>query len=157
MWIVVLIVFAALAYFCWPFKVTPIVAQSPLDGGTLPVIRGPGDFEVHVVGESHYQRQLENICGKPSAEGVSLNLKASLVFEDSNKFDKLAVRVDISGAPVGYLNRESSRIFRCSIRNSELKTHSAFQCDALIAGGWDRGRDDKGMYGVRLDLPEGMV
>lgn len=156
MWIIGLLFLAVAVYFCWPYKVVPAAVQSPSDGHTLPTIRGPGDFDVEVVGESHYQHQLIKICGSATRDGVSMNTKATLFLEDTNKFDKKAVRVDIGGAPVGYLDRESSRIFRRSIHNSEMKNYSAFQCEAIIAGGWDRGDGDTGMYGVRLDLPDDM-
>ena len=26
-------------------------------------------------------------------------------------------------------------------------------CSALIVGGWDRGPDDQGYFGIKLDLP----
>jgi hypothetical protein len=111
----------------------------------------PGHYGVEVVGESNYQGALEAICGGRSPDGVEKYVKANLVLEDSNPYDENAVRVDIDGSTVGYLSRHAARTYRERLKANDVTSKSA-QCSAVIRGGWDRGRNDKGHFGVRLDL-----
>ena len=55
------------------------------------------------------------------------------------------VRVEIHGAPVGSLTSDVAWVYRMTIAG-------ASECRARIRGGWDRGLDDLGHFGVRLDL-----
>jgi len=106
-------------------------------------------FCVQVVGESHYQNHLTSLCGERSAEGVTMVLRADVVPDSSNKFDHEAVRVDIGGLTVGYLPREAAPQWRRQFGSNPV------QCEALIRGGWYRGPQDEGMFGVRLCPPNG--
>jgi len=117
--------------------------------GTL---AGPGKFEVEVVGESHYQDALERICGGRSEEGAEKLCRATLILDGSNPYDAQAVRIDVEGATVGYLSRESARVYRQRLREAGHPTLRG-TCDAVIRGGWDRGNGDTGNFGIRLDLP----
>ncbi len=105
-------------------------------------------FSSEVVGESHYQRNLRSITGGKTPDGVEKFFEAELVLEDSNPHDKNAVRVDIQGMTVGYLSRERA------LRWRKLQTRSKIRkCPAVVRGGWDRGPDDQGHFGVWLKLP----
>lgn len=115
-------------------------------------LEGPRRFKVAVVGESHYQGNLEAICGSRSYDGENRIVEACLVLEDSNPFDDQAVRVDIEGRPVGHLNREMARQYRAKLTEAGFAGVDAY-CNARIRGGWDRGGGDRGSYGVWLDLP----
>jgi len=117
--------------------------------GELP---GPGTFEIEVVGESHYQRQLEEICGGRFEDSARVNATAVLILDDGNPYDSKAVRVEINGYVVGHLNRENAREYRKKLKEAGHPRITA-QCRALIVGGWDRGNGDCGYFGVRLDLP----
>ena len=117
-------------------------------------IQGPGSYEFDVVGESYYQDALERICGGRTKSGVEKKVVAMLVLEDSNPHDKLAVRVDVDGKPVGYLSRDEARQYRKRLQEQGFPELIA-TCNALIVGGWDRGGGDRGHFGVRLDLPAG--
>lgn len=115
-------------------------------------ISGPGLFSVDVVGESHYQRALQRISGRRTEDSVEIYVQAVLVHEDQNPHDRMAIRVDIKGQTVGYLDRETARSYRKALAaagQARLDT----TCDAVIVGGWDRGPQDRGHFGVRLDLP----
>lgn len=113
---------------------------------------GPGTYSVDVVGESHYQEALEDICGGKTEEGHRLKVDVFLVLEDDNPHDPKAVCIYIQEQPVGYLDRETARSFRKQLAAAGLK-EVAMKCGAIIVGGWDRGRDDQGHFGVKIDLP----
>jgi hypothetical protein len=113
---------------------------------------GPGTYSIEVVGESHYQAALAAICGGPTEEGADCIVEATLVHEDDNPYDNQAIRVDIQGKTVGYLSRTNARQFRAKLKEAGYPGITA-TCSARIRGGWDRGVDDRGYFGVRLDLP----
>lgn len=106
-------------------------------------------FPQAVVGESHYQDVIESICGGRKPDGEDLVVDASLVPEDANPYDSNAVKVVVQGKTVGYLSRPSARRFRERFAKAGV---SVVTCKARIRGGWDRGPDDRGNYGVALNL-----
>jgi hypothetical protein len=108
--------------------------------------RGKTTYPLNVVGESHYQDALERITGGKTEDGHKFECKATLLLENSNRHDSMAVRVDISGMTVGYLSREDARLYR-----SERPSRTA-SVPAIITGGWDRGSRGSGSYGVKLSL-----
>lgn len=112
---------------------------------------GPGTYSLNVVGESNYQAGLEWICGGRSARGADKAAEATLTLEDDNPADAQAVRVDIRGRTVGYLDRQKARAFRKHLSICGLRGET-FYCEAKIVGGWDNGGGDVGHFGVRLDL-----
>jgi hypothetical protein len=115
------------------------------------LLEGPDAFALPIVGESHYQDALEQICGPRTDEGEDRHVEAQLVLEDENPHDSMAVRVDINGTTVGYLSRDHARTYRRGLSKAGYGTANAY-CQALIRGGWDRGEGDRGFYGVYLDL-----
>ncbi len=114
-------------------------------------VNGPGLFALQIVGESHYQDALEEICGPRTEDGEDRIVDAQLIPENDNPHDPLAVRIDIDGRTVGYLSRAHAREYRQHLEEAGLAGTAAF-CQARIRGGWDRGPDDQGFYGVFLDL-----
>jgi len=117
----------------------------------LAILPGNGEFDLQVVGESHYQEALETICGPRTRQGVQQEHTALLILEDHNPYDKKAVRVEIDGKQVGYLSREVAKLYRQQLKAGGMPKANG-QCQALIKGGWERG-DNKGSYGVWLDIP----
>lgn len=113
---------------------------------------GPGTYSVDVVGESHYQEALEDICGGRTENSQRLEVEAFLVPENDNPYDPKAVCIYIQDQPVGHLDRKTARGFRKQSAAAGL-TGVAIKCSAIIVGGWDRGGDDKGYFGVKIDLP----
>jgi hypothetical protein len=130
----------------------PIQPQS-LDDKDLTYIEllGPGTYHGDIVGESHYQDALNAICGGKTERGHHKVVKALLVCEDSNPYDNQAVRIDIEGKTVGHLSRMNARHFREEMIAGGFAGITGV-CSAEIVGGWDRGGDDTGHYGVKLDL-----
>lgn len=116
------------------------------------ITNGPGTFSVDVVGESHYQDALESACGGRTEDSQRFETEVFLVPEDGNPHDKQAMRVVIEGQTVGYLDRETARSFRGQMAAIGL-TGVVAKCRAIIVGGWDRGPDDRGHFGVKIDLP----
>jgi len=128
-----------------------------LFGGSKPSnplanLPGPGTYSIDIVGESHYQRALESICGGRTEDSQRKEVVATLVHENDNPHDNKAIRIDISGKTVGYLSRDNARDYRKKLKEAGHPGITA-TCSAIIVGGWDRGSGDKGHFGVKLDLP----
>lgn len=117
----------------------------------LPRLEGDGMFRLEVVGESHYQDALERLCGGRCEDGADEEFDAVLVFDDANRFDPEAVRVEIGSHAVGYLSRPAAREMRKDIARLARDARGA-RCRARVRGGWDRGAGDRGDFGVRLDV-----
>lgn len=117
-------------------------------------IPGPGLFAIEVSGESRRQKALEEICGGKRYDSACHEVRARLVLEDDNPVDPNAVRVDVNGAMVGYLDAELAPIYRRALSRAGYHEQAA-TCDAQIRGGWDRGPEDRGMFGIFLDIWNG--
>ncbi|GBD45817.1 hypothetical protein HRbin41_00633 [bacterium HR41] len=111
-----------------------------------------GDFRLEVVGESRYQDVLERIVGGRSEDGANYPTMAILLPEPENRYDPNAVQVLIAGLVVGYLSRANARVMHRPLMHFMARHDRAFACRALIKGGWDRGPDDRGHFGVELCL-----
>jgi hypothetical protein len=125
------------------------VPRSRLSGfvGTPRQITMPGDDPVEVVGESFHQDELLRLAGGlRHYGGVELQAVAELV-----PVEKQGVEVRIESVTVGYL-REDDRDRAAAVRVT-IDRHGLATCRAAIRGGWDRGGDDVGLFGVTLYLP----
>jgi hypothetical protein len=133
-----------------------IFGQTPPKKGQVVPLTGSDEFSVKVVGESHYQENLSKICGGLTENGVEHVTIAQLIHADDNPYDNKAIRVEISGLTVGHLDKSEARYFRERMRANGHVGLTA-TCKAKITGGWDRGSDDIGYFGVALDLPTDLV
>lgn len=119
-------------------------------------MRGDGKFRLDVVGESHYQPALSEICGGRTREGHDFRTVAVLRPEPSNPHDPNAVRIEIACRPVGHLSRADAVRHLSELDAAGLARTQPVSCGARIVGGWEereRGRVvDRGSFGVRLDL-----
>jgi HIRAN domain len=113
---------------------------------------GIATFECRVVGSSHYQDHLSRLAGGKKREAADLAVMAVVVPEDDNPYDKKAVRVDVGGSTVGYLDRANAIAYRKHLAGNG-HDGSSLECTARIVGGWFRSHEDEGHFGVRLDLP----
>jgi hypothetical protein len=116
----------------------------PADGFAL--ASGPG---MEVVGESHYREAITAIVGGRRQEAVKLVTWAALVPEPENTFDPNAIGVRIGGVKVGHLSRGDAAAFGpvlARLGAVGLVGHGR----ADIYGGWDRGPNDRGDYGITL-------
>ena len=128
------------------------VQEKPASQKEIVVLMGVAKFEIEVaVGESQ-QAALEAICGPRKPRGVNRFETARLILEDKNPHDLNAVRVEIRGKRVGYLNHQAAILCR-----EQLITKGApkadGQCQAAIRGGWISSDGRKGDFEVWLDLP----
>lgn len=118
-----------------------------------------GDIQ-EVVGESHYQADLEAIAGGKSEEAVELEKWAHLIPEPENAYDRNAVAVYIEGRKVGYLPRVDAETYAFLLAQVWEKYKCRGVCRARISGGWRRVHEqkngkawvDEGSFGVKLAL-----
>jgi len=120
----------------------------------IPLISGPGEFNIEVVGESHYSESFAKICGDSRDCQISMTVRAHLVLEDDNEHDDQAVLITIQGHKVGYLPRPTAREFRKAVVDGDLQDYSRFECDAHIRGKWEGKKSKEAFFGVWLDRPE---
>lgn len=118
-----------------------------------PSASGPRESRLarEIVGESHYQHALADICGGKTPEGHLFACRAELRPEPDNPHDSNAVAVFIQDHKVGYLPKQSAK------RYGKAFGAASVSCAAQIVGGWRRreGRTwDEGHFGVELDLRE---
>lgn len=121
-----------------------------VEAGSFYDITGPGTFDVHVVGTSHYQDALLSICGgQQTKNGKHKKVEAMLLREPTNPYDSNAVRVEISDKLVGYIPKGPALVFSHFVQN--IPVICRFKVKALIVGGW-KNDHDSGSFGVRLDM-----
>src|SRR5687767_11691305 len=95
-----------------------------------------GEFPLACVGESHYQDAFERICGPRDEDGENREVVAVLSLDNDNPYDSDAVRVEVNGRTVGYLNRQDAKVYRELL--SAAGCTDSLQCLGLIRGGWER-------------------
>lgn len=143
---IILLVIAAGLFLWWREK------RSKAQPKEIPFVRGPGLYEVEVKGESHYQANLESLCGPRKAQGEEMETNATLHLENGNRADRNAVRVEIGGKQVGYLSRPDALTYREELKRVGQAKLQVARCNAVIRGGWRRRNGETGHYGVWLDL-----
>ncbi len=108
----------------------------------------PGDRPVAVVGESRHQDELLQLTGgRRSYAGVQMEAVAELVPQADGTVDVL-----IGEATVGRLADADAARMRPLI-SAAIDAYGSATCRAEIRGGWDRGGDDVGLFGVELYCP----
>lgn len=112
-----------------------------------------GEYLFQIVGESHYQANIASLLGSETAKRANKICKALLIPEDNNQHDDKAIRVDIDGMTVGYMDKETARSFRRRLGAKKL-TGQTTSCQAEIKGGYTMRDGSIASYGVALDLKE---
>ena len=97
-----------------------------------------------VVGVYYHQDTLKRICN----ERAELFTQAQIILDDNNQYDGAAVRIEIDGDIVGYLDSTRARIWRSMMISKGIS--GAQTCTAKIV--WDTRVVEKGSYGVWLDI-----
>jgi hypothetical protein len=108
-----------------------------------------GDAPVEVVGESFHQDELLRITGGHRRfGGVDVDTVVDLV-----PLEEDGIEVRVGGDAVGYLHSPyAERLLEMISESVDLNGFAS--CRASIRGGWDRGGENVGMFGVTLWLPE---
>lgn len=110
-------------------------------------------YAVEVVGESRRQRELAQIVGGKTRDGVDHACVALLVREPDNPVDEYAVAVYIDGMQVGYVARDDAEMINDLLVKLD-RQHRLAWVRARIVGGW-RNERGTGSFGVELDeLPD---
>ena len=105
-----------------------------------------------MAGESFHQDTLLELAGgRRRYGGVELEASAELVPGLDPEWPR-SVAVLIGDRVVGHLQADDTDRLRPLIAEARVVEGLA-SCRALIRGGWDRGRDDVGLFGVTLFLP----
>lgn len=110
------------------------------------------DALLNVVGEHAYQDALAIVSGGKTPDGPRIrDHVAALVPEPENRYDRNAIRVQIDRNRIGYLSREDAVAYG-PVLAWALSNRHYVAANAAITGGWDRGRDDTGYFGVVLRM-----
>ncbi|MPZ57493.1 MAG: hypothetical protein GEU91_13530 [Rhizobiales bacterium] len=112
-------------------------------------IAGDGGYVIEVVCGSRHQDALEWLVRGRTEDPTDYACAALLVHEPENPFDPNAVSVTIQGVRVGFLPPEEAAGMVAAM---EQWGFDRATCDAVIEGGWYHSADDKGDFGVRLDM-----
>ncbi|MYM69824.1 hypothetical protein GTP45_23690 [Pseudoduganella sp. FT55W] len=109
-----------------------------------------GRFMVEVMTESRYQPALKALAGEHGERAAAAQFVATLMPDDRNAYENLAVAVFIEGRMVGYLSQKAAVKFRELLRKKEA-TGQLSTCDAQVRGGalWEGKRLQ---YVVVLDV-----
>ena len=116
----------------------------------IPVITGPRQFRIEVLGTKRYQQSFEAICGPRSDKGAALDIQVQLRVETKSS----AVRVLIQDEVVGNLAPRVAQDFRRAISEGDLGEFVHFECSAKIRGGRICSARDEGHYVMWLDIPQ---
>jgi hypothetical protein len=103
-------------------------------------------WTTEVVGESHYQGNLQLLYRSHGGTEHDMKAIAALVPEKNNKRDSNAVRVEIERRQVGYLSRQMAAEYRASIGTAPG------QCSAKIVGGFSMDDGTTAHFGVKLNM-----
>jgi hypothetical protein len=108
------------------------------------------DDDYDVLADSEVVGRIMKVHAAPKKAPTSSALRCWCRRPD-NSFDPNAIMVFITGEKVGYLPRKAAARY-----NEARQAHGVdlAVCDATIVGGWDRGDDDVGHFGVRLDVSQ---
>lgn len=126
-------------------KRRPVAEAHELEVRTEAADWGDDLVEVNVVGESYRQDVLASIAGPKEPEGKSMQVGATLRCEPSNQYDDCAVRVEVMGQLVGYIQREFAAELSPAMQRG---CRGVIEARGLIVGGWRDGRSE-GHYGIR--------
>jgi hypothetical protein len=112
------------------------------------VVIGDGKFAFPVVATNHHQDFLTALTGGRAQASAHHYCAALLVPQPNNPYSKHAVAVQVRGLLIGHLPDDCSADFLTGLRHAGY--HRA-ACEAIIVGRWDRGDNDQGSFGVRLN------
>ena len=108
-----------------------------------------GDQHVDVVEEADYQEVLERLAGGRSRSGAMKQVVALLTREPEHPHDKNAIRVDVDGETVGYIEKWNAKSIQPLMQRLEMEGRPAWVRGTVI-GGWQDDHGDES-FRIRLD------
>ena len=123
--------------------------SSPSNKPPPPVNMSGDTDEVEIKGESFYQDALIALFGPYTAKGSRSECTAALVREPTNRHDKNALRCEISGHLVGYVNKDDAQTITEYMKKRKI---DSLTVNASVNGGYLRTGKKPGMYGVTVEL-----
>lgn len=74
-------------------------------------------MHIQIVGESFHEKEIQKAIGriKKLKDGESVVLPAFLKHEPKNKFDRNAIAVIVNGLTIGYVEKETAKIWAGNI------------------------------------------
>lgn len=116
----------------------------------IPVITGPRQFRIEVMGTRRYQEKFEAACGPRTQKGAALDIQVQLRVETGSN----AVKVLLQEEVIGNLAPRIAQDFRRAIAEGDLSEFRHFECAAKIRGGRISDSQDDGNYVMWLDIPQ---
>lgn len=116
----------------------------------IPVISGPRQFRIEVLGTSRHQAAFEAVCGPRTQKGTVLDIQVQLRIEATSN----AVRVLLHEEVIGNLAPRVAQEFRRAVVEGELAEFRHFECSAKIRGGKTSDTAKDGCYVMWLDIPQ---
>jgi DNA polymerase III epsilon subunit family exonuclease len=116
----------------------------------IPIISGPRQFRIEILGTKRYQEIFETVCGPRTAKGAAIDIQAHLRVEANSN----AVRVLLQDEVVGNLAPRVALDFRKAIVEGDLVEFRHFEVSAKIRGGKISESVDEGHYVMWLDIPQ---
>jgi hypothetical protein len=118
-----------------------------------PLLHWPptGLFQLKTVGAYYYHDALAVIARNSFGENALVFCTATLIPEDTNPYDRNAIKIQIEGLHVGYLSHEDAIQFRQHFNKFSLDIQTT-TCDAVISAGITVP-DKTYNYVIELDIP----
>lgn len=124
-----------------------IASGSP---AAIPVITGPRQFRIEVLGTRRRQEVFERVCGPRSVKGAALDIQVQLRVESQSNAVKVLLDEDV----IGNLAPRVAIDFRRAMLAGDLTEFTHFECSAKIRGGRTLGPASEGEYVMWLDIPQ---
>jgi len=116
----------------------------------IPIISGPRQFRIEVLGTSRYQEAFEAVCGPRTQKGTVFDIQVQLRIETASN----SVRVLLHEEVVGNLAPRVAQDFRRAVIDGDLAEFRHFECSAKIRGGKVSESLKDGCYVMWLDIPQ---
>lgn len=117
----------------------------------IPVITGPGCFDIEVLGERKYAENVAQICASSGDYDGDLIVSAHLSLDGMSPIDDMGIAVSVNDKLLGYLPNDTALEFRHAVHVGGLEEYKVFACQARIQGG---KHADQGDYRIWIDLPQ---
>lgn len=128
-------------------KNATVAAGAP---SVIPIISGPRQFRIEVLGTRRYQEIFESVCGPRTEKGVALDIQVQLRLEKNSN----TVRVLVKEEVIGNLAPRVAQDLRRAIVDGDLAEFRHFECSAKIRGGKIADSPNAGHYVMWLDIPQ---